>query len=399
MNVSNALPATPRTDAAPRQKNESTPSFDKVMDLARSSAAPHSPRPGTPAPKPAAGNERPASAGPEKPRPGSRDEAPAPKDSTVQDQSRPAATSEAKRSADTAATDETAPEATSAPAPATREQADTAVDAPLPLPVLAQPAPLPTSPAAQQIALITQALGLTAGADAAAPAPAPALAGPTTTSPAPAAAVTAAVEPTTTAKLAAELASVANAAAGDDAVPDFQRAPAPTQPAASGATPAAVAAPIHAPAPALINAPALPAAPIATSPHQPGFASEFGDRVMLMAHGQVKSAQIALNPGELGPVDVRLELRGQEANLVLSALHPGTRAALEDALPRLREMFAAQGLALADAQVDSGSRDGSQQAGEGQRRSGDGAPSGLADGASATPAAVQRPRGLVDTFA
>jgi flagellar hook-length control protein FliK len=65
----------------------------------------------------------------------------------------------------------------------------------------------------------------------------------------------------------------------------------------------------------------------------------------------VSSAELTLTPQDLGPVQIAIEVRGQDASLLLQAAHPATRAALEEALPKLREMFADQGLRLADAQV------------------------------------------------
>ncbi len=82
-----------------------------------------------------------------------------------------------------------------------------------------------------------------------------------------------------------------------------------------------------------------------------GFAQEFSQRVVMLAGQRVQSAQIALTPSDLGPISVSMEMRGQEASLVFGATHSATRAALEDALPRLREMFQAHGLDLVHAHV------------------------------------------------
>ncbi|MEF9944621.1 MAG: flagellar hook-length control protein FliK, partial [Burkholderiaceae bacterium] len=208
-----------------------------------------------------------------------------------------------------------------------------------------------------------------------------------------------AIDATATATLATELAALAQTASGDEAIADGRPATPAAPTSVSTATAAAAPMPPGAnPAPSAAPAlPALPAAPLPSSPGQPAFAGEFGHRVMLMAHGQVKSAQIALNPGELGPVEVRLELRGQEASLVMSAAHPATRAALEDALPRLREMFAAQGLELADAQVGADSRGESASSGEGRPRRG--GSEAAANAVASPPAASLQAHGLIDTFA
>ena len=104
-----------------------------------------------------------------------------------------------------------------------------------------------------------------------------------------------------------------------------------------------------------------------------GFADDFSQRVVMLAGQRVQSAEIAITPADLGPISVTMEMRGQEASLVFGATQTATRAALEDALPRLREMFQAQGLHLVDAHVGAqlnhqGQRQG-QHTGSSERRS------------------------------
>ncbi len=97
---------------------------------------------------------------------------------------------------------------------------------------------------------------------------------------------------------------------------------------------------------------------IGTPVLQAGFSDDLANRVVFLAGQRVQSAEIALTPADLGPLSVTIEVRGQEAQLFFGAAHATTRAAIEDALPRLREMFAASGLHLAGAQVgEHGRRD------------------------------------------
>jgi flagellar hook-length control protein FliK len=90
-------------------------------------------------------------------------------------------------------------------------------------------------------------------------------------------------------------------------------------------------------------------APVGTS----AFASELSQRVVVFAGQKVQRAEIAVTPAELGPIAVSIEVRGQEATLAFAASSHATRAAIEDALPRLRDMLAAQGLQLAGTHVGS----------------------------------------------
>jgi flagellar hook-length control protein FliK len=85
----------------------------------------------------------------------------------------------------------------------------------------------------------------------------------------------------------------------------------------------------------------------------PGFANELAQRVVLFAGQKVQRAEIAVTPADLGPIGVAIEVRGQEATLAFVSSNYATRAAIEDALPRLREMFSAQGLQLTGTHVGS----------------------------------------------
>jgi len=95
---------------------------------------------------------------------------------------------------------------------------------------------------------------------------------------------------------------------------------------------------------------------IATPVTQPGFGEALGDRVVILVQQRVASAQITVTPPDLGPVTIGIEMHGQDASLSFTAAHPATRAAIEDALPRLRDMFANNGLNLAQANVGGETR-------------------------------------------
>jgi flagellar hook-length control protein FliK len=78
---------------------------------------------------------------------------------------------------------------------------------------------------------------------------------------------------------------------------------------------------------------------------------ELGTRVTLMAERGQHSASLRLSPEHLGPLEIRIAIRDDQASVWFGAAHADTRAAIEHALPRLREMFAAQGMSLTDAGV------------------------------------------------
>ena len=97
---------------------------------------------------------------------------------------------------------------------------------------------------------------------------------------------------------------------------------------------------------------ATAAKPAALPVDQPAlFAARLNQHISLMLGDKVQSAQIAVTPPDLGPVEVRITLVGDEAKIQLVASHATTREALADALPRLRASFADAGLSLAQAGV------------------------------------------------
>jgi len=125
---------------------------------------------------------------------------------------------------------------------------------------------------------------------------------------------------------------------------------------------------------------ALPA-PVGTV----AFTEDFSNRVTLLTRGRIQSAELSLTPPDLGPVNVSIEVHGTDATLVFSAPHAATRAAIEDAMPRLREMLDAQGLQLADARVGSqAGHDAARDGNRPQRPPMDATPAQI-DAASASP--------------
>jgi flagellar hook-length control protein FliK len=89
--------------------------------------------------------------------------------------------------------------------------------------------------------------------------------------------------------------------------------------------------------------------------HTPVGSSEWADelstRMTMMAERGHHTASLRLSPEHLGPLEIRISVTDDQASVWFGAAHADTRAAIEQALPRLRELFASQGLTLADAGV------------------------------------------------
>lgn len=130
-----------------------------------------------------------------------------------------------------------------------------------------------------------------------------------------------------------------------------------------------------------------------------GFDQAIGARIGWLADQKIGHAHIRLNPEDLGPVDVRLQMNGDKVHASFSSPHVDVRQALESSLPRLRELLGEQGFQLAHADVgqqhSGDGNPGSQTAGGG--RGGDGEPSLGETTMSASQ--LIRQRGLLDAYA
>lgn len=83
----------------------------------------------------------------------------------------------------------------------------------------------------------------------------------------------------------------------------------------------------------------------------PAWTDELGSKLTMMTEKGQHTASLRLSPEHLGPLEIRIAMRDDQASVWFGAAHADTRAAIEHALPRLREMFASQGMSLADAGV------------------------------------------------
>lgn len=87
-------------------------------------------------------------------------------------------------------------------------------------------------------------------------------------------------------------------------------------------------------------------------PQNPAFTPELGQKVSMMIAKDIKQAHMHLNPPELGPIDVRITFKKEEASVLFTAHHSVTRESLDAAIPRLREMIQNEGINLANVDVE-----------------------------------------------
>jgi flagellar hook-length control protein FliK len=110
----------------------------------------------------------------------------------------------------------------------------------------------------------------------------------------------------------------------------------------------------------------------------------------------VQSATLRLSPEHLGPLEVHIDVQSSQVNVNFSAAHAETRAALEQTVPRLREIFATGGLTLGQTNVQADPRPGSQTAPQALRAALAQAQSPAVEPAAA---AAMQALGLVDEYA
>jgi len=163
------------------------------------------------------------------------------------------------------------------------------------------------------------------------------------------------------------------------------------------------------PAPGAVTAHVAPVAPtqapiVVETVNAPAFTPGWQDEtVSKLAHVVLtrnERAELKLNPAELGPVNIRVEMHGtDQASILIVAASPETRSALEQSLPQLRDLLSTQGITLGQASVQDGAaqRDPAPSPWQGDR----------AEGGETTPAprdsvvhlAVRSADRLVDIFA
>lgn len=153
---------------------------------------------------------------------------------------------------------------------------------------------------------------------------------------------------------------------------------------------------------------AVPGQPL--SPQAGNFSEAVVDKVMWMSSQNLKTADIQMEPAQLGKLEVRIDMTQDQTQVTFASPHADVREALDNGSQRLRELFAQQGMNLANVNVSdqsSGqawqqSQQGAQH--EGSRRgrggvAGDGADEAVASVAETRGSATLAARSLVDYYA
>ncbi|WP_455216753.1 flagellar hook-length control protein FliK, partial [Kaarinaea lacus] len=90
---------------------------------------------------------------------------------------------------------------------------------------------------------------------------------------------------------------------------------------------------------------------VPVTPQHPSWGSAVGERLQWMVNQNINQAEIRLDPPELGSLEVKLVVQKDSAHVNFVSQHAAVRDAVEDAMPRLREMLNEVGLTLGDVNV------------------------------------------------
>ncbi|MBL8535627.1 MAG: flagellar hook-length control protein FliK [Betaproteobacteria bacterium] len=101
----------------------------------------------------------------------------------------------------------------------------------------------------------------------------------------------------------------------------------------------------------------------------PQWGDAFSDRVSLLVQSRQPSAELQVNPPNLGPVEIKVSMTGDQASLSFFSPHAPVREAIQAAMPRLTEALAESGLTLGNVFVGAQSQ-GGQESHQEQRSSG-----------------------------
>ncbi len=115
---------------------------------------------------------------------------------------------------------------------------------------------------------------------------------------------------------------------------------------------------------------------------QDNWEKPLGQQLLWMAQNQTQQAEIRVDPPHLGPIEVHLSLNDDQAKVSFFSHDAAVRETLENALPKLRDLFDSQGMQLNQANVSDQSlarqhaETGNQSSRQGNTPRGDGAGSG-----------------------
>lgn len=94
----------------------------------------------------------------------------------------------------------------------------------------------------------------------------------------------------------------------------------------------------------------------------PDWGDHFNQQILWLGQQKIKAVIIKINPQELGPLEVSVNVKKDDATVNITLQRAQIHEVIENAIPRLREMMAEQGLNLIQVNIESNQqRQNSQQ--------------------------------------
>ena len=105
--------------------------------------------------------------------------------------------------------------------------------------------------------------------------------------------------------------------------------------------------------------------------NDPGWGDQLGQKIVWLSGRNIQSAQVHLNPAELGPIEVKISIQNDQTTVAITAHHASTRELLDANVQRLREVLSANGVDVSAVSVGADER-GNGSAAQREGANGDG---------------------------
>jgi flagellar hook-length control protein FliK len=140
---------------------------------------------------------------------------------------------------------------------------------------------------------------------------------------------------------------------------------------------------------------------INVAPGKPGWSEAIGQKVVWMVGAAEQSATLTLNPKDLGPLQVIIQVNNEKADATFISENPEVRKALEEGISGLRQAMGQAGVELGQANVNTGKQHQEFQQASKEYSARKGQENSATLGAESmqnTPINTRVSHGLVDTF-
>jgi len=101
--------------------------------------------------------------------------------------------------------------------------------------------------------------------------------------------------------------------------------------------------------------------------NDPDWGGEMGQKIVWLTGRAIQSAEIHLNPADLGPIDVKINVQNEQTTVTFHAQNTTVRDMLESNVQRLRDMMNENGVDLTEVSVGGGESENQYSAQSGEQ--------------------------------